>query len=177
MKVTVITGSAHKSGTSAILADKFIEGAKEAGHEVYRFDAAFEKVSPCLACEHCSANNGKCVYEDSMDKLNEQLIDSDVVVFATPLYYYTFSAQVKAVIDRFHAKNTLLAGNKKAILMATSFGDAEWTMDGIDKTFELTLGFMNWENAGTLYAVGCPVREAIEASEFPQKAYEMGKNL
>lgn len=177
MKVTVITGSAHKNGTSALLADKFIEGSKEAGHTVFRFDAAFEKVSPCLACEHCSANNTKCVYNDSMDKLNEELMDSDVVVFVTPLYYYTFSAQIKAVMDRFHAKNAQLAGNKMAILMATSYGDEDWTMEGIDKTFELSLGFLNWENAGTLYAVGCPAREVIEATEFPQKAYEMGKNL
>ena len=61
MKVTVITGSAHKKGTSALLADKFIEGAKEAGHEVFRFDAAFENVKPCLGCEYCSSHDSECV--------------------------------------------------------------------------------------------------------------------
>ena len=177
MKITVITGSAHKKGTSALLVDKFIEGAMEVGHKVFRFDAAFEKVNPCFACEYCFSNNGKCVNDDSMYKLNEELMNSDVVVFATPLYYYTFSAQIKAVLDRFHANNAKLAGNKKAILMATSYGDADITMDGIDKTFDLTLGFLNWENAGTLYALGCPEREVMETTEFPQKAYEMGKNL
>ena len=177
MKSTVITGSAHKNGTSALLADKFIEGAQEAGHNIYRFDAAFEKVNPCLACEHCSAHEGICVNKDSMEKLNGELLASDVVVFVTPLYYYTFSAQIKAVMDRFHASNAKLVGNKKAILMATSYGDSDTTMEGIDKTFEHSLAFLNWENAGTLYATGCLVREVIETTKYPELAYEMGKNL
>lgn len=177
MKVTVITGSAHKNGTSALLADKFIDGATEAGHEVFRFDAAFEKVNPCLACEYCSAHNTDCVHKDSMEKLNEKLIDADVIVFATPLYYYTVSAQLKAVMDRFHAKNSIISGNKKAIILATSYGDDAQTMEALDKMFELSLCFLNWERAGTVYAIGCPVREMLEVTNFPQQAYELGKNL
>lgn len=68
MKITVITGSPHKNGTSALLADKFIEGAKEAGHEVFRFNAAFEKISPCLGCDHCMMGSNPCVHNDSMNK-------------------------------------------------------------------------------------------------------------
>ncbi|WP_026881562.1 flavodoxin family protein [Clostridium akagii] len=177
MKVVVITGSAHKKGTSALLADKFMEGATEVGHEVFRFDAAFEEVKPCLSCDYCSAHDSNCVHKDSMEKLNGELATADMVVFATPIYYYTMSAQIKAVIDRFHAKNAIFLGNKKAIMMATAYGDADWTMDGLDKTFELMLGFLNWKNAGTLYATGCPAREVIEQTDFPKKAYEMGKNI
>lgn len=177
MKVTVITGSAHKKGTSALLADKFIEGATVAGHEVFRFDAAFEKVNPCLACEYCSAHNTECVYKDSMEKLNEKLIDADVIVFATPVYYYTVSAQLKAVIDRFHAKNAIISGNKKAIMLATAYGDDDQTMEALNKMFSSSLCFLNWENAGTVYALGCPVREVIENTNYPEQAYELGKNL
>lgn len=65
MKVTVITGSPHKKGTSALLADKFIEGAKESGHEVLRFDAAFEEVKPCLACDYCASHDGECIRKDA----------------------------------------------------------------------------------------------------------------
>lgn len=177
MKVTVITGSAHKKGTSALLADKFIEGAKEAGHEVFRFDAAFENVKPCFACEYCSSHDSECVHKDSMNILGEKLIDTDLVVFVTPLYYYTMSAQIKAVIDRFHAKNAKIIGNKKAMLFATSYGAADSTMECLEKTYESILGFMNWEDAGKLFATGCPVRESIEQSDFPTQAYEMGKSL
>ena len=177
MKITVITGSAHKNGTSAMLADKFIEGAKEAGHEVFRFDSAFETVKPCLACEYCSSHNSECVHKDSMEKLNVELIDADVVVFATPLYYYTVSAQLKAVMDRFHAKNSIISGNKKAVLLATAYGDDDQTMEALDKMYEASMRFLNWENAGKVYATGCPVREMLEATEFPELAYQLGKNI
>jgi multimeric flavodoxin WrbA len=177
MKVVIITGSAHKKGTSAYLADKFMEGCIDAGHEVFRFDAAFEEVKPCLACEYCSAHDSNCVHKDGMVKLYTELQEADVVAFSTPLYYYTMSAQMKAVFDRFHAKNVKFGGKKKAIMMASSYGDAVSTMEGLDKTFDLILGYLNWEKAGTLYATGCPVREVMEQSDFPQRAYGMGKIL
>jgi multimeric flavodoxin WrbA len=177
MKVIVITGSAHKNGTSALLADKFIEGATEAGHEVFRFDAAFETVRPCLACEYCASHNTECVHKDSMEKLYDKLIDADVIAFASPLYYYTVSAQLKVVMDRFHAKNRLISGNKKAVLLATAYGDDDNTMEALDKMFELSLRYLNWESAGKVYAIGCPVREIMETTDFPNKAYLLGKSL
>lgn len=177
MKVTVITGSPHKNGTSALLAGKFIEGAKEAGHEVFRFDAAFENVKPCLACEYCSSHDSECVHKDSMSTLSSKLVETDMVVFVTPLYYYGMSAQIKAVIDRFHAINAKIAGNKKAMLLATSYGADDWTMEALEKTYEYMLRFENWKDAGTLFATGCPAREVIEKTDYPQQAYEMGKNV
>jgi multimeric flavodoxin WrbA len=177
MKVTVITGSAHKKGTSAMLADRFIEGAIEAGHDIFRFDSAFETVKPCLACDYCSTHNAECVHKDSMEKLYIKLVDADVIVFATPLYYYTVSAQLKAVMDRFHAKNTIISGNKKAIMLATSYGDDEQTMEGLDRMYELSLRYLNWESVGKVYAKGCPVREVLENTNYPQAAYELGKSL
>ena len=177
MKITVITGSHHKNGTSAFLADKFIEGAKESGHDIHRFDAAFENVKPCLACEYCASHDSQCVNQDSMLALNEKLLESDMIVFVTPLYYYTMSAQIKVVIDRFHANNAKLSSNKKAMLFATSYGADNETMSGLEKTYEAILRFLNWENAGSLFATGCPVREVLEQSEFPDMAYEMGKAI
>lgn len=177
MKITVITGSPHKKGTSALLADKFIEGAKESGHEVLRFDAAFEDVKTCLACEYCASHEGECVRKDAMNEWYDKLIDSDMIVFVTPLYYYTMSAQIKAVIDRFHANNAKLTGNKKAMLFATSYGADDWTMEGLEKTYEGILRFLNWTDAGKLFATGCPVREVLEQTDFPNEAYELGKSI
>jgi Multimeric flavodoxin WrbA len=177
MKVTVITGSPHRKGTSALLADKFIEGAIEAGHEVLRFDAAFEEVKSCLACEYCASHDGECVRKDAMNTWYGELIDSDMIVFVTPLYYYTMSAQIKAVIDRFHGNNAKLRGNKKAMILSTSYGAEESTMEGLEKTYEAILRFMNWEDAGKLFATGCPIRELIEQSNFPAQAYELGKSI
>jgi len=177
MKVTVITGSPHKKGTSALLADKFIAGSIDAGHNVYRFDAAFENVKPCLACEYCASHESECVHKDSMNSLNEKLLESDMVVFVIPIYYYTMSAQIKAVLDRFHAKNAKLSGNKKAMLLATAYGSDDGTFEGTQKTYEAMLRFLDWENSGILFAKGCPAREVLETTDYPQQAYEMGKSI
>lgn len=177
MKITVITGSPHRKGTSALLADKFIEGANEAGHEIFRFDAAFEEVKPCLACDYCASHDGQCARKDAMNTWYEKMIKSDMIVFVTPLYYYGMSTQIKAVIDRFHANNAKLAGNKKAMLFATSYGADDWTMEALKKNYESILRFMNWNDAGKLFATGCPVREVIEQTNFPNQAYELGKSI
>lgn len=62
MKIVVLTGSPHKNGTSALLADRWIQGAREAGHEVFRFDAAFETVHPCIGCDACGCGTHPCVF-------------------------------------------------------------------------------------------------------------------
>ena len=103
MKVTVITGSPHKKGTSALLADEFIRGAQEAGWEAFRFDAAFEQVAPCLGCDRCGIGTAPCVQKDAMQKLMPELLTSQAVALVTPLYYFGFSAQINRVIDRFYA--------------------------------------------------------------------------
>ncbi len=108
MNVTVITGSAHRHGTSALLADKFIEGAKEAGHEVFRFDAAFKNIHGCIGCDTCNKKADGCVFKDDMEELNPHLLESDVIVFASPIYYFNINAQLKSVIDRFYANNSAL---------------------------------------------------------------------
>lgn len=178
MKITVITSSPRKHGTSALLADEFIRGAEEAGHNVFRFNAAFEKISPCLGCDHCSRNDGICIQKDAMEKLNPHLLESDAVVFVTPLYYYGLSAQLKTVIDRFYAKNDKLLGSgKKAMLLATSYDHNDWTMQALTLHYQTILRYLRWSEAGTLFATGCGSRGDIERSEFPQLAYQMGKGL
>ncbi|WP_333652084.1 flavodoxin family protein [Lacrimispora sp.] len=177
MKVTVITGSPHKNGTTALLADKFIEGAADAGHEVYRFDAAFEDVKPCLACKYCASHQSECVHKDSMNMLNGKLLESNIIVFVTPVYYYTMSAQIKAVADRFHANNAKLSGNKKAMLFTAAYGADDGTFEGLQKTYEAMLRFLNWQDAGILFAKGCPAKEVLETTDYPQQAYEMGRTI
>lgn len=177
MNITVITGSPHRKGTSALLADKFIDGAKESGHSVFRFDAAFETLHPCLACDHCGSI-GTCIHQDGMEKLIPHLKEADMVVFATPLYYFGMSAQLKTVIDRFYSINYELMGSrKKAVLLATAYDDKEWTFTALEIHYETVVKYLEWENAGMLLAGGCGDRSAIENSSYPQKAYELGKNI
>jgi len=123
MKIIVITGSAHKNGTSANLAENFIKGAEEAGHEIFRFDSAFKKVHPCIACEKCHNTDTGCAFKDDMETLNPELLSADAVVFVTPIYYYAMNAQIRTVIDRFYANDAQLHGNKKTALLVTMADD------------------------------------------------------
>ena len=86
MKIVVLTGSPRKNGNSAYLAEQFIKGAEEKGHEVFRFDCAFKQVEPCRACNRCGMD-GPCIFNDDFQELRPHLIDADMVVFATPMYY------------------------------------------------------------------------------------------
>ncbi|MFL0196038.1 flavodoxin family protein [Clostridium sp. WILCCON 0269] len=178
MKITVITGSPHKNGTSALLADKFIEGAQEAGNDVFRFNSAFENVNACLDCDYCMMGSRPCVHDDSMNKLNPKLLTANLVVLVTPLYYFGMSAQLKTVIDRFYANNYKLMGShKKAMLMATSYDAYEWTMKELASHYKTIVKYLKWEDTGILLATGVGTRSDIERTDYPEQAYRMGKNL
>ena len=98
MKIVVLEGSPNKSGSSNLLADALIRGAREAGHTVQVIDAAHSDIHPCTGCIHCGYE-GPCVQKDDMEKFRGMILDADMVVFVTPLYYYGMSAQLKTLID------------------------------------------------------------------------------
>ncbi len=178
MKLVVLTGSPHKKGTSALLADEFIRGAKESGHEIYRFDAAFACVHPCIGCDACETGKKPCVFKDCMTELYPKLKEADMVVFVSPLYYHGLSSQIKMAIDRFHGIDSELRGaDKKAMLIVTAADRRRSIMDGAVGTYREMLRYLKWQDAGTLLAYGCYYREAIEKTEYPEKAYRMGKEL
>ena len=176
MKIVTITSSPHRKGTTDVLASAFCRGAEEAGHEVFRFDAARERVQPCLACDACR-RTGACVQKDGMESLMPRLLEADGIAFVTPLYYYGMSAQLKAVIDRFYARNSDLAGKKRTVLLAASYDAEDWTMAALERHYETILRYLGWEDAGRVLAVGCGDRAAIEQTDFPEQAYRLGKSL
>lgn len=176
MKVVIITGSAHKHGTTATLADKFEQGAFDAGHEVFRFDAAFRSVHPCIGCDTCR-RTGQCAFHaDDMKTLNPYLLDADVVAFVSPIYYFTLNAQIKAVIDRFYANDDALHGGKKAVLI-TAMADTETSAAyGANVAFKEILKYLEWENAGILNAKNSSVASDL-TEDVLKYAYDLGKNL
>lgn len=177
MNILVITGSPHKSGTSALLAEQFIKGASEAGNEVYRFDAAFEEIHTCIACDKCRDLGKGCVFKDSMEELNPKLLEAEVVVFVAPIYYYGMSAQIKLTIDRFYASDKLIHGKKKAAIMLTCEDETTESVDGALLTFKGMTNFLGWERIGEVSALACGSLEDIEKSDYPKQAYELGKSI
>ena len=122
MKIVVLTGSPRKNGNSAYLAEQFIKGAEEQGHEVFRFDCAFRHVEPCRACNRCGMD-GPCIIDDDFLQLRPKLVEADMVVFATPMYYFGISAQMKRVIDRFYAINCQIKGAPKKAAFLMTYAD------------------------------------------------------
>lgn len=176
MKILIITGSPRKNGNSNFLVDNFIKGAQEKGHQIFRFDSAFKKVHPCIACNKCGMN-GDCIFNDDFNYVRENLVDSDMVVFATPMYYFGISAQIKTVIDRFYAINGKIHIPKKTALIMTYADTEEKEAQPIKKHFETLINYLGWTNVGEIVASGVWTQGSVKNTKYPKMAYELGKNL
>ena len=178
MKIVVINGSPHSEtqSTSKYLAQRFIEGATTRGHEIFKFDAANEETHPCKGCDHCHMD-GDCIFKDAIEmKLMSKMLEADVLVLVTPLYYFGMSAQLKIVVDRFYSRTTRLSG-KKSLLIATAWNSADWTMEALKNHYETLVRYMDWEDIGQVLATGCGTRSMVERSEFGDIAYRIGAGL
>lgn len=113
MKIVILKGSPRKSGNSNLLAEAFKAGAAEAGHEVYEFDYTRQRVGGCLGCGVCKMN-GSCVQKDDFGAIRDKLVEADMIVFATPIYYFGMSGQLKNVIDRFYSVHNCMGRKKHA---------------------------------------------------------------
>lgn len=155
MKILVLTGSHRKNGNSNALAESFAEGAKEAGHEVTVFDCAQHKIGGCMGCNYCMKHDGTCVQADDFGLIRENILAADVIVLASPVYYFGVSAQLKAVVDRFYAINNKLlhASKRAALLLAMGDTDME-TASACVLNFKLMCGYLGWENIGHVIAGG-----------------------
>ena len=178
MKITVITGSARKNGTSNYMADEFIRGAEESGHEVYRFDSARADVKNCLGCNACGMGTKPCIHKDDFVELKEHLLNSDVVVFVTPIYYFGMSSTLKKVIDRFYSIDPQIKnGNKKGILISVQHAQVEAVKEPINAHYQAILSWLNMENIGIINAIGIESVEHLKQTPYPKQAYELGKSL
>ena len=178
MKIVVINSSPHteEESTSRYLSQKFVEGAKSVGHEVFVFDAANEETNPCRGCGACSMD-GPCIFNDAIEtKLMPKMLEADLLCLVTPLYYYGMSAQLKTIIDRFYARTEKLH-RKKSVMMATAWNSADWTMEALSVYYKTLVRYMEWEDVGQVWAIGCGYRSAVENSEFGDAAYKIGASL
>ena len=123
MKVLILNGSPRARGNSAAFAQAFKEGAESAGHEAEVLAIAKMKIAGCLGCEYChKAGNGQCVQKDDMQNIYPKLADADVVVFCSPIYYWSFTGQMQNLITRFYAPGKPAATKYAMILSSGSPG-------------------------------------------------------
>ena len=145
MKIVLLTGSPRKNGNTNHMADQFERGAKESGHEIFRFNAAESEVHPCVGCNRCGMN-GPCIFTDDFTKrLRPELVRADLIVFCSPMYYFGFSTQLKSVIDRFYAINGQLHAKKKAAFLMAYANQSKKRCGGDDRPLS---------NSPRLYGLG-----------------------
>lgn len=177
MKIVVLTGSPRKNGNSAYLAEQFIKGAKEKGHEVFQFDCAFKQVEPCRACNRCGMD-GPCIFNDDFQELRPHLIEADMVVFATPMYYFGISSQMKRVIDRFYAINGQIKGApKKAAFLMTYANTSQQEAEPMRTHYRTLVNYLGWTHVGEVVASGVWAAGSICQTDYPQQAYQLGKSI
>ena len=178
MKITVITGSARKNGTSNYMADEFIRGAEDSGHEVFRFDSARADVKNCLGCNVCGMGTKPCIHKDDFVELKEHLLNSDVIVFVTPMYYFGMSSTLKKVIDRFYSIDPQLKEKtNKGILISVQHAPVDAVKEPINAHYQAIISWLNMENAGIINAIGIESVEHLKQTPHPKQAYELGKKL
>ena len=166
-----------KGGNSDILCDEFLRGAQDAGHKAEKIRVAEKKVAPCSGCYYCSTHGGACVHKDDMADILQKMIDADVIVLASPVYFYSISAQLKAVIDRTVAR--WLEVKDKEFYYITTMADEE--KSSADTTLACFRGYADCvEGAvekGVLVAGGVYEPGVVQNTSAMAQAYEMGRNV
>ncbi len=134
------------------MAEAFAEGAKSAGHEVEMLHVGRMKIAGCLGCEYCHGKGeGKCVQKDDMEKVLPAYAESDMVVFASPIYYFDVTAQLSAAIQRMYCIGKPAKAKKAALLLSSASPNP---FDGAIGTYKGILAFTGIEDAGIITASG-----------------------
>ena len=176
-RVIIISTSLRRGSNSDKLADKFVEGAKATGNDVEKISLTGKNIQFCKGCLACQ-QLGKCVINDDVNAIMAKVLEADVVAWATPIYYYEMSGQMKTLIDRMNAMYPLDYKFRDVYLLTTAAEDEEY----VPKRAEA--GLTGWIEcypksrlAGTLFCGGVNAPNEIEGNNKLQEAYEMGKNV
>ena len=153
-KVLILSGSPRKDGNSDLLCSEFMRGAQESGNEVQKIFVRSKKIVPCNACYYCRDHGGKCALNDDMSEILDAMQAADVIVMASPVYFYSIDAQMKIIIDRSLARWTNIP-NKEFYFIMTCADDNRAAMAC---TLECFRGFTACLNGakekGVIYGTG-----------------------
>lgn len=178
-KILVLTGSPRKGGNSDLLADAFMKGAKAAGHKIAKFECGHKNIKPCIACNVCYSKEGACAFGDDFNELAPLLEQSDMIVLATPMYWFTFPTQLKAGLDKMYA---LLIGGRQSLIqesMLLACGECgeQSDFEGLVTTYQRIALYQKWNDAGVLVVPAVSEKGDILKTDFLKKAEQMGQSI
>lgn len=175
--VLIISASPRKKGNSDILCERFAQGAEEIGHKVEKVFLASQNIGYCRGCGVCN-NTHKCVQKDDMVGILDKMVTADVIVLATPVYFYSMDGQMKTFIDRTVPRYTEIS-NKDFYFIMTA---ADMEKANLERTMETFRGFTEdclegAREAGIIYGVGAWNVGEIKDTPAYDEAYAMGKEV
>lgn len=175
--VLIISASPRKNGNSDILSDRFAEGARNSGHKIEKVFIASKNIGYCHGCGVCN-NTHKCVQQDDMAEILDKMVNADVIVLATPVYFYSMNGQMKTFIDRTVPRYTEIS-NKDFYFIMTA---ADTEKSSLERTMEAFRGFTEdclngAKEAGIIYGVGAWNVGEIKDTTAYNETYEIGKNI
>ena len=176
MNILILSGSPRKGGNTELLAEAFAKGAS-AQHHVEIVSVRDYNVNPCLGCNACFKSNGICAQKDDMDIIYEKVSQADMLVIASPVYFYGISAQLKAVIDRFHNPIRDTFHIKKMALLLVGAASLPELFDAILTEYNLCLKFFNIEDAGKVLVRGVKDKGDIKNTDALNEAYKFGLSI
>ena len=176
-KVIVISTSLRAGSNSDMLADKFAEGAKASGNEVEKISLRGKEIKFCVGCLSCQ-RTGACVFKDDVPEIMEKVLNADVICWATPIYYYEMSGQMKTLIDRMNAMYSQDYKFRDVYLLTTAAEEEEETPKRAE------IGLTGWIDcypksrlAGTLFCGGVNEPREIEDNTKLQEAFDLGRSI
>lgn len=175
-KVLILSGSPRKQGNSDLLCEEFLRGAKEAGQQVEKIFLGEQTIGYCSGCGACYTTH-TCVQNDDMADLLAKMVAADVIVMATPVYFYTMDAQLKTLIDRTAARYEEITDKEFYFIVSA----ADSSVAAMERTIDGFRGFLDCLNGakekGVVYGVGAWQKGDIVGTKAMEEAYAMGKNV
>lgn len=176
-KVLILEGSPRLKGNSAILCNEFEKGAKEIGCDVEKVFIARKNIAGCLGCNACQKNGGICVIKDDMSEIKEKMLNCDVIVLASPIYFYSMTSQLKALLDRTYAFFQQLDGRTFYFIITCAADDKLYTKTMTDALHGYTCCIPNSKEAGVVLGINASNAGDVKNSEVMEQAYKMGKSI
>jgi len=175
LNILVVTGSPRKNGNTEIMASTFAKSATEAGHKVTVKELSTLKVEPCLACTYCFTHDGVCIQNDDMNSILTDLSQADMLVLASPVYWFDVSAQTKCFIDRMYAF-AKKGFHIKSIAMLLNSG-ADGVYDAAKTQLNSICSYLKWENKGVITISGMAEKGSMLKSEGLKQVRDFAASL
>lgn len=176
-KVLILSGSPRKGGNSDLLCDEFGRGAESGGNTVEKIRIAEKKIGFCNACYYCRTHGGECAVKDDMAEVLQKMIEADVIVMASPVYFYSVDAQMKALIDRCLARAGELGGKEFYYIMTAAEND----IAAMACTLSCFRGFADClyhsKEGGVLYGVGVYEKGKVADTPLMSEAFRLGLRI